>query len=50
MSLRTIQHPDVEIREIDRSQTAPAIVGTTVSMMGYCSKGEPFKPLNVVSV
>lgn len=50
MAVRTINHPDVEIREIDRSQTAPAIVGTTVSMMGYSSKGEPFKPLNIVSV
>lgn len=50
MAIRTIQHPDVEIREIDRSQTAPAIVGTTVSVMGYSSKGEPFKPLNIVSV
>lgn len=48
--VRTIQHPDVEIREIDRSQTAPAIVGTTVSLMGFSSKGEPYKPLNIVSV
>jgi hypothetical protein len=50
MAVRTIQHPDVEIREIDRSQTAPAIVGTAVSIMGYASKGEPYKPLNIVSV
>ena len=50
MPVRTINHPDVEIREIDRSQTAPAIVGTTVTMMGYSSKGEPYKPLNIVSV
>jgi hypothetical protein len=50
MAVRTIQHPDVEIREIDRSQTAPAIVGTAVSLMGYASKGEPYKPLNIVSV
>ena len=50
MEIRTIKKPDVESREIDRSQTDPSIVGTTVSVMGYSSKGEPFKPLNIVSV
>ena len=50
MATRTINHPGVEIREIDRSQFAPAIVGTTFLQMGYCDKGEEFTPTELISI
>ena len=50
MAIRQIQHPDVEIREIDRSQVAPTIVGTSVLAMGFANKGEAFVPVMPVSI
>jgi phage tail sheath protein FI len=41
--LRTINHPDVEIRERDISQIAPAIVGTNFLIAGFTDKGEEFE-------
>ena len=49
MPLRTINHPDVEIREIDRSQATPAIVGTNVLVNGFASNGQPYLPIEVSS-
>jgi hypothetical protein len=49
MALRTINHPDVEIREIDRSQATPAIVGTNVMICGFASNGQPYLPIEVSS-
>lgn len=48
--LRTINHPDVEIREIDKSQVAPALVGTSVYVAGFSNKGVKYEPIDVVSV
>ena len=44
MAQRIINHPDVEIREVDRSQVSPSIVGTHALVMGFSSKGEKFNP------
>jgi hypothetical protein len=49
MALRTINHPDVEIREIDRSQATPGVVGTNVMICGFASNGEPYLPIQVSS-
>lgn len=38
--MRTIQHPGVEIREIDNSQVAPAIAGSKALVMGFADHGE----------
>lgn len=45
--LRTINHPDVEIREIDKSQYTPAIVGTFCAVQGYADKGVSLDPVQV---
>lgn len=50
MPTRQINSPGVEIREIDRSQISPAIVGTTVLVTGYANKGEAYNPIQVTSV
>jgi hypothetical protein len=50
MAIRTIQHPDVEIREIDISQITPAIVGTTALVMGFTPNGIAYNPIEVTSV
>jgi hypothetical protein len=50
MPTRQINSPGVEIREIDRSQVSPAIVGTSVLIAGYANKGEAYEPVDVVSV
>lgn len=47
---RTIQHPGVEIREIDKSQYTPAIEGTYCVLAGYSDKGEELDPMIVTSV
>lgn len=43
MPIRTIQHPDVELFELDRSPIAPSIIGTTVLTMGFANKGMPYQ-------
>lgn len=48
-SLRTINHPGVEIREYDVSQYTPAVGGTTSLIMGFASKGEYCVPLEITS-
>lgn len=50
MPTRQINSPGVEIREIDRSQVSPAIVGTNVLVAGYANKGEAYEPVDIVSV
>jgi hypothetical protein len=47
--MRTIQHPDVEIREIDQSQIAPAIAGTTCLVAGFSDRGEENEPFEFTS-
>ena len=44
---RTIQHPGVETREIDKSQYTPSIEGTYCLLAGYADKGEELNPLIV---
>ncbi|MEI6420819.1 MAG: phage tail sheath C-terminal domain-containing protein [Lentisphaerota bacterium] len=50
MALRTINSPGVEIREIDKSQYAPAIVGTSFLVMGYSDKGTEYIPLEIATL
>lgn len=50
MPTRQINSPGVEIREIDRSQVAPPIVGTSVLVAGFANKGEVYEPVDIVSV
>jgi hypothetical protein len=50
MAIRTINHPDVEIQELDRSQVAPAIVGTSVLALGFANNGEAYNPVELASV
>jgi hypothetical protein len=38
-SIRTIQHPGVEIHEYDLSQYSPETAGTTTFILGYAAKG-----------
>ena len=45
MAIRTINHPDVQINETDRSQYQPTIVGTNVLVLGFSDRGEEFNPL-----
>lgn len=47
--MRTIQHPDVEIREIDQSQVAPSIAGTTSLIAGFSDRGEENEPFEFTS-
>jgi hypothetical protein len=47
--MRTIQHPGVEVREYDLSQTAPAIAGTTCLVMGFSQTGEEKEPYEFTS-
>lgn len=49
MPVRSINSPGVEIFEIDKSQVAPAIVGTNFYVMGYTDKGEEYVPTDVPS-
>lgn len=49
MSIRTIEAPGVEIKEIDKSAYTPAMTGTRVFVMGYASKGEPYLPMQFTS-
>jgi hypothetical protein len=49
MGLRTIEAPGVEIKEIDKSGYVPAMTGTRCYVMGYASKGEPYKPMEFTS-
>jgi hypothetical protein len=50
MAIRSINSPGVEIREVDKSQVSPAIVGSTAYVMGFANKGEAYEPIDVVSV
>lgn len=50
MALRIIQSPGVEIRELDLSQFAPAVVGTTVLVQGFADRGEEYEPLEMTSL
>lgn len=47
--MRTIQHPGVEISEIDISQVSPAIAGTTCLVAGFADKGEENEPFSFTS-
>ena len=44
MPIRTITAPGVEIKEIDKSQVAPAMTNTKCLLMGFASKGEDYIP------
>lgn len=48
-TLRTINHPGVEIREYDISQYTPLVGGTTSLITGFASKGEDCVPLEITS-
>jgi hypothetical protein len=48
--IRKINHPGVEIREINKSQVAPALVGTNFLIPGYTSEGEPFEVYSLGSM
>ena len=47
--MRTITAPGVEIKEIDKSQYSPAMVGTACYVMGFANKGEAYRPLEFTS-
>ena len=47
--MRTITAPGVEIKEIDKSQYSPAMVGTACYIMGFSDKGEPYRPMEFTS-
>lgn len=47
--LRTISHPDVEIREIDLSNVASTQGGTTSLVIGFSKQGESITPVDVTS-
>ena len=49
MAIRTIRAPGVEITEIDKSQYTPSMVGTTVLVAGFASKGESYEPTTITS-
>jgi len=49
MSIRTIEAPGVEIKEIDKSQYAPAMTGTKVLTFGFANKGEDYEPMQFTS-
>ena len=48
--MRTIQHPGVEVNEIDISQYTPAAAGTTSLIIGFADKGEDYLPLEFTSI
>lgn len=50
MATRQNNHPGVEIRELDVSQFAQGIVGTTFLTMGYCDKGEELQPTQLTTM
>lgn len=47
--MRTINAPGVEIKEIDRSQYSPAMVGTACYVPMFTDKGEPYRPMEFTS-
>ena len=47
--MRTITAPGVEIKEIDKSQYSPAMVGTACYVMGFANKGEAYQPMEFTS-
>lgn len=47
--MRTILAPGVEIKEIDKSQYSPAMVGTACFVMGFANKGEAYQPMEFTS-
>lgn len=49
MSIRTLECPGVEIKEIDKSAYTPAMTGTRCFVAGYASKGEPYQPMEFTS-
>lgn len=48
-TLRTINHPGLEIKEYDQSLYTPLAGGTTSLVMGFASKGEDVTPYEVTS-
>jgi len=42
---RTIEHPGVEMREIDKSQYSPSIAGTYGLVAGFADKGTNYEPI-----
>lgn len=48
-TLRTINHPGVEIREYDLSNYTPLVGGTTSLITGFATKGEDLVPLEITS-
>lgn len=48
-TLRTINHPGLEIKEYDQSLYTPLAGGTTSLVMGFASKGEDVIPYEVTS-
>lgn len=47
--MRTINHPGVEINEIDVGQVTPAIAGTTCLVAGFADRGEENEPFQFTS-
>ena len=45
--MRTINHPGIEIKEIDLSQTPPAMAGTYALLPGFCHKGVDLTPIEI---
>jgi len=50
MSLRTIQSPDVEIKEKDFSQTGATIAGDNFVISGFFAKGPDLEPTQLTSI
>ena len=49
MAIRTSLAPNVEIKEIDKSQYTPFATGTTVYLNGFSPKGEPYRPMEITT-
>jgi hypothetical protein len=50
MALRRINHPDVEINEVDRTQIAPLPAGSTTLILGYSDSGKSYNPVSPTSI
>jgi hypothetical protein len=49
MAIRTINAPNVEIKEKDKSGYTPVMTGTAVYLAGFTNKGEAYKPMEFTS-
>jgi hypothetical protein len=49
MAIRTIEHPNVEITELDLSQYTPGLAMTTTLTMGFTERGEELVPQIITS-